>query len=108
MSEDPPVPLTLEGYLLFFGVLLVLIVVLFWWLQKHEKRARDSFFAQFDPSELRMSPHKVGLVFKVVRADGDIVIVQPVWDGKAAILNGKEARLTAVQVMPFDASRFFA
>ena len=108
MNQDPLAPLSLEGYLVFFGAMAVLIFGLLCWMQGRDKQARNRFFDQFDAADLRMSPHKVGLVYKVVDVVGLEATVVPVWDGKAAIIDGAERCIPEDKLMPFDRSRFFA
>lgn len=98
---------SLEGYLLFFGALVVLMGVVFWWLRRKETDERQQFFEQFNSDSLRMSPQKVGLVYRVISEDADYVTVLPVWDGKAAVRNGSERRVPRANLIPFDPDRFF-
>ena len=107
MPEDSLVPISLDGYVAFFGVLAVVIVVLFWHQRRKEKQARNQFFRQFDTSELRMSPHQIGLVYRVMDRGGNLVSVVPIWRGTSEIVDAKEQTLNASQLIPFDEARFF-
>ena len=107
MSENAPVQISLEGYLLFLTALAVLIAAVIWFVSMTEKRARHRFLAQFDASDLRMSPHQIGLVYQVTATTDDAVSVIPIWRGKSAISNGAVQRLAPDQVIPFDPERFF-
>ncbi|MQQ08801.1 hypothetical protein GFB49_10075 [Epibacterium sp. SM1979] len=100
------VALNLEGYVLFFGVLAVVLVVLFWFLSKREKNVRTEYLNQFDPSELRMTPYKIGLVYRVVETHEDAVTVVPVWNGKSKLEGAAETRVEHGVLIPFDATRF--
>ena len=105
--EDALVPISLDGYVAFFGVLAVVTVVLFWHQQRKERHARKQFFSKFEASELKMSPYQVGLVYRVISREGESVSVVPIWRGKSEIVDAKEQTLDASQLIPFDEARFF-
>ncbi len=107
MPEDALVPISLDGYIAFFGVLAVVIAVLFWHHHRKERQARKQFFRKFEASELKMSPYQIGLVYRVIDRDGKSVSAVPIWRGKAEIIDAKEQTLDASQLIPFDEARFF-
>lgn len=107
MPDNALVPVSLDGYVAFFGVLAVVIVVLLWHQQRRERYARLQFFRKFEASELKMSPYQIGLVYRVVGRDQKTVSVVPIWRGKSEIVDAKEQTLDASQLIPFDEARFF-
>ena len=107
MPKDALVPISLDGYIAFFGVLAVIIAALFWHQQRREKHARKKFFSKFEASELKMSPHQIGLDYRVISRDGKSVSAVPIWRGKSKIVDAKTLTLDACQMIPFDESRFF-
>lgn len=107
MREDALVPISLDGYVAFFGVLAVVIAILFWHLRRKERQARKRFFREFESSELKMSPYQIGLVYRAINRDGSLVSVVPIWRGKSEIVDAKEQILDASQLIPFDEARFF-
>lgn len=107
MPKAALVQLSLEAYLIFFGLLAVIIGVMYWLLQRGQRQARDQFFQQFESSELRMSPYRIGLVYRIVGTENEEIAVIPIWDGKSRVANGKERRVTLDELIPFDSSRFF-
>jgi len=107
MRPDPLVPLSLSGFAAFFAVLAVIIGGLLWYLHLKEKKVREQFFSQFDTAQLRMSPYKIGIVYRLVSVAEAEVVVIPVWDGKVQVENGKEQNLSPDVLIPFDESRFF-
>ena len=107
MHKAALVELSLEAYLIFFGILAVIIGAVYWLLQREQRQARDRFFRQFESSELRMRPHKIGLVYRVVGTENEEISVIPIWDGKSSVADGKERRITLDELIPFDRSRFF-
>ncbi len=107
MPEEALVPISLDGYIAFFGVLAVVTAALFWHLQRKERQARKKFFRKFESSELRMSPSQIGLVYRVKDSDKNSVAVVPIWRGKSPIVNANEQTLDASQLIPFDETRFF-
>lgn len=106
MSEHALAPISLEGYVAFFGVLAVVIAALFWRLQRNERQARKQIFRKFEVSELRMSPFQLGLVYRVIDTDENSVTVVPIWRGKSQVVDAKEQTLDASQLIPFDENRF--
>ncbi|MEM8536537.1 MAG: hypothetical protein AAGF56_01615, partial [Pseudomonadota bacterium] len=90
MSDDALVPISLDGYIAFFGVLAALIAVLFWHQQRNDSQERKQFFSKFEASELKMSPYQVGLVYRVMDRNGNSVSVVPIWRGKSEIVYAKE------------------
>lgn len=107
MLEDALVPISLDGYVAFFGVLAVITGLLFWFVHRKEMKARADYFKEFEISQLKMSPYKIGLVFRVVAIEGNEVVVVPVWDGKSKIVGGKRQLVALDNLIPFDESRFF-
>ena len=107
MPKDTLVQLNLEAYLIFFGLLAAIIGVMYWRLQRRQRQARDQFFRQFEASELRMSPYKVGIVYRIVETEGKQASVIPIWDGKSRIAHGKPLQVTLGDLIPFDSARFF-
>ena len=106
MPYDPPVQLSLDEYVAFLVFLAVVIGLLFWWLRRRERQTRDLFFSQFDPQDLRMSPFRIGLVYRVVSSTGDGVIVVPIWDEDRPVDAPKEISLSEEALVPFDRNRF--
>ena len=106
MPEDALVPISLDGYIAFFGVLAVVIAFLYLHRQRRERNARKQFFSKFEVSELRMSPYQIGFVFRVLGKDGKSVSVVPIWRGKSEIVDAEEQTLDTSQLIPFDEARF--
>lgn len=107
MPESRLVQVSLDGYVAFFAALAISIAILYWHQKKKEKQTRKQFFEQFNRSELRMSPHQVGLVYRVIKTKDTISLVVPIWKGKSQIINGEEKTLDHSHLMPFDETRFF-
>ena len=107
MMQEPLISLSLEGYLAFYALLAVVIAVMLWVMKMRERRTREDFLHQFDVAELRMSPYKIGIVYRVVSETEAHVTVVPIWDGKSPVRNGKETILERSVLTPFDRNRFF-
>ncbi|WP_298971636.1 hypothetical protein [uncultured Roseobacter sp.] len=107
MPEHDLVPISLDGYVAFFGALIVVIAALFWYLQRKERQARKQFFSKFEDAELRMSPYQIGLVYRVTNTDENAVSVVRIWRGKSQVVDAKQQTLDASQLIPFDETRFF-
>jgi len=107
MSDDALVTIDLDGFVAFYAAIAVLVGLVYWLNQRREQRARKQYFDQFQQSQLRMSPYKVGLVYQIIAVKEDEVTVIPVWDGKTKVINGNEQRFAPNRLVPFDNSRFF-
>ena len=106
MSQNVPAQLDVTGYVIFFGFMIVVLVGLFWFLRNKERGKRAEFFGQFEESELRMSRHQIGLVYRIVATDGEEIVVVPIWNGKFKVLDDREQRYAANELIPFDKDRF--
>lgn len=106
MSQNTPVQLDVTGYAMFFGFMIVVLVGLIWYLRNKERDKRNSFFGQFEKSDLRMSRYQIGLVYRIVATESDEVVVVPIWNGKARVLNAQEQRYPTDELIPFDPVRF--
>ena len=106
MSDGALVQLSLEGYVAFFACIALIIGLIYWFLQREERRGRELYLDQFEFTELRMSPYKVGLVYQVVASKKNEVTVRPIWDGKSRVVGGTEMTVAADKLIPFDKGRF--
>ena len=75
----------LEVYLVFLVVLGAVLGGLTWYRHKKAVAARMSYLSQFAPEDLRMSPYKVGVVYRVISQTDDKVCVEVVWDANRAV-----------------------
>ena len=107
MQEDAFVPISLDTYFLFLAFLVPVIAAVLWWVHRREKQVRRAFFDQHNVSDMRMSAHRVGLVYKVVATEAEGVTVVPIWNGKRPVTNGKAQRVKTDALIPFDETRFF-
>ena len=106
MSQDPLVPLGLDAFVAFLAGVAGVMGLVFWGLRRRERKARDLFFSRFDPQDLRASPYRIGLVYRLVSSTGDGVIVVPVWDLDREVEDPQEIRLSQRDLVPFDRDRF--
>jgi hypothetical protein len=107
MPQNVLVHVNLDVFVGFFVIIAALIALLLWREKKKVTARRHSFFDQFDFSTLRMSPTKIGLVYRVEKADEKSLTVLPIWDGKSPVSGGREIVVSEDKLIPFDADRFF-
>ena len=107
MFHEPLIGLSLDGHLVFYAVVAVVIAVMYWFLKRRDRQLRERFLARFDVTQLRMSSYKVGIVYRVIATTQAGVTVVPIWDDKAAIVDGVEINLPPDALISFDKSRFF-
>lgn len=106
MFQSSLIELSLGAYVAFYAIVAAVILALFWHLQRRDRRARMRFLSQYDESQLRMSPYKIGLVYQLVSATESDAVVVPIWDGKSKVENGEKRQLPIGDLIPFDGSRF--
>ena len=106
MPEGFLVQLNLEGYVAFYACIALIIGLVCFFLQRGERYARERYLDQFEFTDLRMSPYKVGLVYRVVATTESDVTVLPIWDGKSRIVGGTALTVSADKLIPFDKNRF--
>ena len=107
MSQIAIGPISIEALFTLLAISAVVIGVSFWLHKKKQRRLREQFFAQFETSQLRMSPYKIGIVYRVVSTGENIVTIVPIWNGRSAIKDGKEFQISPDELIPFDETRFF-
>jgi hypothetical protein len=106
MPSDALIAVTLDVYVAIFGAIAIVIAGVLYFLHRKEVVQRNRHFAQFKAADLRMSPYKIGLVYKIVAETETEVTVVCVWDGKTALFSGTEITLSSDEVIPFDLTRF--
>ena len=106
MLNDRPVDLTLTEYIVFMAVIALVLALLIRGMAKRERRARKLFFSLYHPTELRMSPYRIGLVDRLISETGETAQVLPIWDRDKEIESPKEISLPVGDLVPFDPDRF--
>ncbi|WP_299146369.1 hypothetical protein [uncultured Tateyamaria sp.] len=101
------VEIGLDAYIAFFCGLAVLIAALLWILHRRTTKTRHHYLAQFDPDQLRMSPHKIGIVYLITHDDPAEPTVRTVWNNGHPVTAKTERRVAHDHLIPFNADRFF-
>ncbi len=105
-AEPDPISITVDALVVLCLLSAIAMASLYWLRKRRLRRIRERFVDLYNPTDLRMNPYKLGVVYVVVGQTEDRLRVVPVWDADKPVVDGKEYEFDPQNLAPFDYDLF--